>query len=91
MLQRSEQLAPGTDCGPSLRPEVLLEFVRALVQNTWSGDVLSLSLGAAQDRTGATEEEMRLLLAAVMTTRNRFKDGFAGEVGYDPKRKGGKR
>jgi hypothetical protein len=44
---------------------VLLEFVRALVRNTWSGDVLALALMQTQTNTKASVEEMRHLIAAV--------------------------
>lgn len=53
-----------------IRPEVLLEFVRALVRNTCGGDVISLSLMQAKRKASATEEEMAALVAAVKQTRH---------------------
>ena len=68
MLQPSQQLAtretPGPDELHGVRPEFVLAFFRRLVQNTWSPDVICLSLYAAKNDANATEEEMSILWAA---------------------------
>lgn len=67
-----------------VRPDILLEFVRELVANTWNGDVIQLSLMAAQHRTGATKREMQDLVLAIMQERSRsgMPEGFMPE--FDP-------
>ena len=80
LLRHYELVEARTDSGPSLRPEVLVEFLRSLVRNTWSGDTLCLSLHAAQRASGATDEEMGMLRAAIAQERSSFQDDFAGEV-----------
>lgn len=60
-----------THGGATVRPEVLLEFVRALVRNTCGGDIIALSLMQVRSRVDATDEEMAVLVAAIKQTRSR--------------------
>jgi hypothetical protein len=66
---------------PQVRPEVLLEFVRALVRNTCGGDIIALSLMQVKSRVDATDEEMATLVAAIKQTRGRgpWPPGFMPE------------
>jgi hypothetical protein len=69
----------------TLRPEVLLEFVRALVANTHSGDVIHLALLQTKSRTKATKRELAVLVGAIMQERGPgggFPPGFMPE--FDP-------
>lgn len=50
---------------PQLDVAVLVEFCRALIRNHPSGDVIELSLAAAQQATGASDRDMKLLRVAV--------------------------
>lgn len=80
VLLVDELLEDGADRRPPpVRQELLIEFVRALIQNTWNGDVLHLSLLQAQRRTAATPEEVAALVAAVRQTHQsaRLPRGFA--------------
>ena len=88
MLQRNEQLAQREDTRsnqiPVLRPEILLEFIRALIKNNPNGDILYLSIMAAADKTNATEEEIELLKRAIReeinTTPSHWPKGFHAEL-----------
>ena len=67
---------------PQVRPEVLLEFVRQLVQNTANSDVLWLVLRGTQKVTGATDEEIETLVAAIRQEHRespRWPKGFFGD------------
>jgi hypothetical protein len=66
---------------PQVRPDVLLEFVRLLVKNTHGGDILKLVLAWTQDHTGATDEEMAVLIAAIKQERrhSQWPPGFMPE------------
>jgi len=52
--------------------ELMLEFVRALVRNTSSGDVIMLSIYAARSRSGASDEEVSLLIDAIEHEQSRL-------------------
>ena len=54
----------------NVRPGVMLAFVRALVRNTWSGDVLTLTLLQTKTDADATDEEIASLKAAILQERN---------------------
>jgi hypothetical protein len=58
--------------GAPIRLEVILEFARQLVHNTLSRDALALAVYAARDRTGASDEEMTVLLEAVQSEHAAF-------------------
>lgn len=68
--QRSTQLAVlRPEVGPELplvRPQLLVEFTRALVRMHPSEDVIILCLGEAQHRSGADDEEATLMLQALL-------------------------
>lgn len=57
------------DRGPHVRPELLLRFVQALIRNTFNGDAIRLALMWAQSESGASDEEVRLLMQAVRNER----------------------
>jgi hypothetical protein len=81
---KTTALAPRVEA-PTIRPEVLLEFVRALVRNTCGGDVIALALYATRDAVNATDEEMAALVAAIKQTRARNRQwppGFMPEDSF---------
>lgn len=73
VLQQPEQrstdltvLQPGVCEGaPTLSVELLVELVRALIQNNPNPDLIMLSVVHAMDVTGATKEEGELLMKAL--------------------------
>ena len=69
---------------PQVRPEVLLEFVRLLVRETHSGDIIKLVLGWTQAHTKATDEEMAVLIAAIKQERKHsmWPPGFMPEDNF---------
>lgn len=69
LLLGTELVEAGADPGPHVRTEFVLAFMRALIKNTMNGDVLALSIAAAQHQTGASDEEVRLLAEAVRNER----------------------
>jgi len=73
VLQRSKQRSTGlavvrpegSGAAPAVRPQLVVEFLRALIRNNPNGDVMFLSLYAAAKVTGATKEECGLMMAAI--------------------------
>lgn len=65
---------------PDIRGEFVLSFCQWLIRNTPGGDVLWLSAHAAIKETGATEEEMAVLLTAIQQGRTKAEDDFFGGV-----------
>jgi protoporphyrinogen oxidase len=49
--------------------ELMSAFVRALIRNSWNGDVLTLSMYAAREESGASDEEVELLCQALLNER----------------------
>ena len=63
----------------NVRPELLLEFVKALVQEVQNSDSIILALHRAKRKSGASEEETELLTEAVFTEMkkyNPYPEGF---------------
>lgn len=56
---------------PTLRTELLVELVRALVRNNPNPDILFLSVASAMDVTSATKEEGELLMQALTAEADR--------------------
>ena len=65
MLLTSEQLEEREAPRQDIPPELIIEFCRALIQNTMSEDIILLSAYAARDRTNSTGDEMQELLRRV--------------------------
>lgn len=68
-VDEAQKLGNTQHPAPALRPEVLLEFVRALVRYTCGGDVIALSLMQTKREANATDTEMAALVAAIKQTR----------------------
>ena len=49
--------------------ELMSAFVRALIRNSWNGDVLTLSVYAARGETDASDEEVALLCQGLLNER----------------------
>ena len=49
--------------------ELMSAFVRALIRNSWNGDVLTLSVYAARKEANASDEEVELLCQALINER----------------------
>ena len=62
-------------------PKLLLEFVKALVQNVNNGDTLLFAFDQAAKESGASEGEMETLKKAVL---NESKKGFNYPEGFMP-------
>jgi len=72
VLQLSQQLEERTtEEPPPIRGELILEFCRRLIKNTWSDDVIVLSAYAARSKVGATDEEMAVLMKAVYNEKRK--------------------
>lgn len=65
-------------CQP-VSPKLMLEFVKALVQETHNSDVFIIAIMRAQRASGASDEEVQILSDAVKaeSEKNRvYPDGF---------------
>lgn len=73
VLQRSEQRSTGLavvrpeggGSAPVVRPQLVVEFLRALIRNNPSEDLMVLSLHHAAHVTGATKRECELMMQAI--------------------------
>lgn len=69
VLLRNELVETGAGSRPQVRPSLVIAFIRALIQNTTSGDLIALSLYRARDESGASEEEVQMLTEAIRAER----------------------
>lgn len=81
VLHAPVQHRAGGDPAPAASPvrlDLLVAFTKHLIRNTCTSDPIWLSIYAAAEETGVTEDEMKLMMKSVMVehAQRNFPEGF---------------